>query len=180
MKRILTVLLSLFVVSVSLPAADLRHTIRSAEVKHDIPEKLLYAVIKIESGLNPKAINGIQNKGVATASFGLGQLTRQTAAAHCGLYSMPSLLNPNANIDCSAKVLQYQLRRYSGDVNRALAAYNWGTPCECNGKVFIQNLNGKNNTCATKAGKTLTCKIRGTFWNQKYVDKVMNAYLADL
>lgn len=93
-----------------------------AALNQGVDPSLLNAVVKVESDFNPNAINYT----APVKSYGLGQLTRDTAWAHCRL-PFEKIMKAKLNLECSAKVLAYQLKRYGGDVKKALSAYNAGT-----------------------------------------------------
>lgn len=102
--------------------------------KYNIPPVVFHSVILVESGYNPKAVN----LSAPVRSYGLTQLTRWTAHDRCGL-EFKDIMNPIQNIECGAKVLNYQWNRYQGDFNKAIAAYNTGTyfPNKANGYVKL-------------------------------------------
>ncbi len=119
------------------------------------------------------------------SSYGLGQLTIDTAIAHCRLAAW-EIHDVVKNVMCSAKVLRSQLDRYVSKDDRiawAVAAYNSGTPCVCDGAFYIKTLPSYNRatgqleledqTCFRKNGAPLTCghDEEGKFWNQEYIDK---------
>ncbi len=153
------------------------------KVEEDIklPEILLNSIIWQESSYRIKAVNSARNKGVAISSYGLGQLTLDTAKWHCGL-SKKEIFNPFKNIKCSGNVLKYQLKRYKGDIKKAVSAYNWGTPCICNGKNYYKIIGGIAKKCVQKRYNSklkkhyfrpIICNKKGQFFNQKYVDSVL-------
>jgi soluble lytic murein transglycosylase-like protein len=83
---------------------------------------LLAGVIHQESSFRPDALND----QAPVWSYGLGQLTIATADHHCKL-SEEEIFDVVKNLKCSAKVLAWQMKRYKGNVDKALSAYNAGT-----------------------------------------------------
>lgn len=93
-----------------------------AATANGIDPKLFAALVAVESTFKPNAINSTAR----IKSYGLSQLTIVTAKHHCKL-DESEIMDPKKNLFCGAKVLAHQLRRYKGDVNKALSAYNAGT-----------------------------------------------------
>jgi soluble lytic murein transglycosylase-like protein len=89
--------------------------IKQAAAKEGIDPTLVKAVARAESNLNPNAVSSAGAKGVM-------QLMDGTARE----LGVRDSFDPAQNIAGGAKYLKQLLNRYSGDVKRALAAYNAG------------------------------------------------------
>jgi soluble lytic murein transglycosylase-like protein len=93
---------------------DPKDLIRAAAERSGLPQKFVQSVAKAESGFDPKAVSP---KG----AIGVMQLMPATAEA---LGADPR--DPEQNIDAGTRLLRELLLKYSGDVAKALAAYNAG------------------------------------------------------
>lgn len=96
-----------------------------ASVTHqfDIPANLLSAVCFTESSYK---INAVHYSDGNTDSYGICQIKYETAQ-WLGFEGTPEdLMRPETNIYYAGKFLSYQLRRYHGNIHRALTAYNRG------------------------------------------------------
>lgn len=89
--------------------------IQQASRKYGIDEALIKAVIDTESSFNPNSVSSAGAKG-------LMQLMDGTAA---GL-GVSDPFDPVQNIDAGTRYLSYQIKRFNGQENMALAAYNAG------------------------------------------------------
>lgn len=91
----------------------------TAAESYNIPATLLLAVARGESDFDPKA----ESKSNA---HGIMQIQWPETAHHLGFKTIEELQNPCRNIKAGAKYLRELLDRYSGDVHKTLAAYNYG------------------------------------------------------
>jgi len=82
---------------------------------HGLEPELLQALVKVESGFNPRARSP---KG----AVGLGQLMPETAAR----FGVRDRFDPAQNLGGAAQYLRYLLTLFNGDKRLALAAYNAG------------------------------------------------------
>lgn len=82
---------------------------------YGVDYQLVKAVIRAESGYNPKAVS---RKG----AMGLMQLMPQTAS----LFDCENPFDPESNIRTGIKYLKYLMDYFNGKVDLAVAAYNAG------------------------------------------------------
>ncbi|MEZ9629163.1 membrane-bound lytic murein transglycosylase MltC [Vibrio breoganii] len=109
--------------------------VRRASQRYDIPEDLIYAIIKTESSFNPYAVSWAN-------AYGLMQVVPKTAGADVfklvkkkpGIPTPEYLFNPENNIDTGTAYFYILKNRYLKDVNNFLSleysmisAYNGGT-----------------------------------------------------
>jgi soluble lytic murein transglycosylase-like protein len=101
-----------------LAVPDLRpyaREVREAAERHGVPEALVSAVIRIESGFNR---NAVSRKGAR----GLMQLMPATAS----MLGVRDSFDPRQNIDGGVRHLRGLIDRFGNDLKLALAAYNAG------------------------------------------------------
>lgn len=113
-----------------------------------LPPDLLKSICYVESKHKTGAIH--YNDGTGH-SMGICQIKYQTAKTLGYKGPQYRLMEPKTNIYWAGKYLAKQLKRYDGDIAKAVAAYNAGT--------YRENPNGA----------TL---------NRKYVAKVFNVWVA--
>ena len=117
---------------------------------NDVPFLLVHALVQVESGGNPWAMRYepaffsryVQGKGhtvyapcsrateeqLRAFSFGLMQVMGQTVRelGFTGIY-LTELLDPATGLDWGCRYLKKQIKRYDGDLESAIAAYNAGS-----------------------------------------------------
>ena len=101
-----------------LPVPDLApytQEVREAAERHGVPEGLITAVIRVESGFNAQAVS---RKGAR----GLMQLMPGTAS----MLGVRDSFDPRQNIDGGVRHLRGLIDRFGNDLKLALAAYNAG------------------------------------------------------
>lgn len=96
-------------------SANLEQTIAKAARRYGVEAGLIKAIIKAESNFNPRAVSH-------AGAQGLMQLMPATAR---GL-GVSDPFNPEQNVLGGTRFLKGLLDRYNGDLDSALAAYNWG------------------------------------------------------
>jgi soluble lytic murein transglycosylase-like protein len=89
--------------------------LREVSARYNVDPALIRAVIETESNWNSSAIS---RKG----ALGLMQLVPGTARQ----LGVNNAFDPRQNLDGGVHYLQMLLQRYTGDLDRALAAYNAG------------------------------------------------------
>ncbi|MFW5908510.1 MAG: transglycosylase SLT domain-containing protein [Desulfosalsimonas sp.] len=83
--------------------------------KSGVRPELIKAVIRVESGFNQKAVSAKGARGLM-----------QVMPAHAGPYKSEDPFDPRQNITAGATYLGKLIKKYNGNLNLALAAYNAG------------------------------------------------------
>jgi hypothetical protein len=96
-------------------AACIEQLIDKAAQRYQVAPELIKAVIQAESSFNPKAVS-------PAGAQGLMQLMPATARE----LGVEDSFDPEQNIMGGTRYLRDLLRRYDGDLDSTLAAYNWG------------------------------------------------------
>jgi Transglycosylase SLT domain/Domain of unknown function (DUF4124) len=89
--------------------------IKDASVRYGVPERLVHAVIRVESAFNPRAVS-------VKGAQGLMQLMPETAS----MLGVRNSFDPQQNIDGGVRHLRGLIDRFGNDLPLALAAYNAG------------------------------------------------------
>lgn len=102
----------------------LAHVIVEASAAHRLDPELVMAVIEVESAGYSLAVSRV-------GALGLMQLLPSTGEEIAGKQGIPwkgpdTLFDPFVNVRLGTAYLRELADRYAGDVDLALAAYNWG------------------------------------------------------
>lgn len=95
--------------------SDMEAIFQEAAKKYNVDVRLLKAMGKVESGFNPKAVSSAGAKGVM-----------QLMPANCKEAGITDPFDPRQNIMGGAKEISGYLKKYHGNLDLALAAYNAG------------------------------------------------------
>jgi len=100
---------------VSGPAANIDQMVEQTANRFQVDPELIRAIIRVESGYDPKAVS---SKG----AMGLMQLVPATAQR----FGVANPFDPKQNLEGGVNYLKYLLGLFGGDLSLSLAAYNAG------------------------------------------------------
>jgi soluble lytic murein transglycosylase len=98
-----------------MPSGPVGEIVSQCASQFNLDEALIHAVIKAESGYNPRAVS---NKG----AMGIMQLIPETARD----MQVNDPFNPEENIRGGSRYLRLMLDEFGGNLDFAIAAYNAG------------------------------------------------------
>lgn len=105
----------------------------SVSMDLNLPTGLLNTLCRVESGLNPKALN-VHDGG--SPSYGVCQVKYQSAKLVGFKGSPKQLMDPKVNIDVAGRILSAQYKRY-GNWAKAVTAYNKGNSSSHGGSAYL-------------------------------------------
>jgi hypothetical protein len=95
--------------------ADIDQLVEQTASRYQVDPDLVHAIIRVESGYDPKAVS---NKG----AMGLMQLIPATAQR----FGVANPFDPKQNLEGGVNYLKHLLDLFGGDLSLSLAAYNAG------------------------------------------------------
>ena len=98
---------------------NLQRYIYEISADEDVPVSLVMAMIEHESRFNPEVVS-------STDDYGLMQINEINHEWLEEEYRCNDMLNPYQNVFSGIKIIGSYLKKYDGDINKALMAYNLG------------------------------------------------------
>lgn len=92
-------------------------------VQNELPPGLLKSLCYVESKHN---IHAIHHDDGGADSLGVCQIKYATAKEMGFKGTVKQLMEPRTNVKFAAKYLKHQIKRYHGNINKAVIAYNKG------------------------------------------------------
>lgn len=140
--------------------SDYTTQIQAAAAKYNVPAALIAGIVQVESGGDPNAVNLSAGDAARGGSYGLMQMSLETAEALGYTGDTSGLYDPATNIDLGTHYLADLLAQTNGDVAAAVSGYNAGLSS-------VRPGDGK------RTGDTGTdADLSTPFINQSYVDAV--------
>jgi soluble lytic murein transglycosylase-like protein len=99
----------------NVPSRTYSMDINAAAARYAVPERLIWAVIRAESGFDSRAVS-------RRGARGLMQLMPETAT----ILGVRDVFDPHENIDAGARHLRALIERFGHDIRLVIAAYNAG------------------------------------------------------
>jgi hypothetical protein len=121
---------------------------------YDVPVELLLAVAATESNWNPDARSHANAHGIM-------QIQWPGTAKHLGFERVAELYNPCLNIDAGARYLRELLDAHKGNIDRALAAYNYGPSRIAKSSAVPAGAKRYANTVTTHRERITTALTKG-------------------
>lgn len=134
-------------VQTSSNAGQFQGLISAKSKQYGVPATLINAIVQTESEFNPNAKSG-------AGAVGLMQLMPGTAKD----LKVADRANPEQNIDGGVRYIGQLLKRYNGDMNNALMAYNWGMG---NVDAYLKTGKGAKGQAIPKETTDYLRKIKG-------------------
>lgn len=97
------------------PPEKIQEVVDDMACKYELPAKLITAMIKVESGFNPRAVS-------PEGACGLMQLMPGTAR----MMGVKNVFEIRQNVEGGCRYMKQLMDQFDGDVELALAAYNAG------------------------------------------------------
>lgn len=107
--------------------------------KHNLDPKIFEGLVFAESSFRPKVVNLEGGASPDRRSVGLAQIQPRTAKWLGFQGTKQDLMNPKTNLDYAGKYLARQLKRYGGNYEKALSAYNAGRYIPAN-RAYVQKI----------------------------------------
>lgn len=150
--------------------------IRKHAARHDLDPFLVAAIIRQESCYNPKAVSCVRACGLMQVMPGTGKMI----AGQLGLkhYTQAHLYDADTNIQIGTAYLASLIKRYEGNIFRAIAAYNagptttrkWWLP---NTAVMPEEVVENITYRATR--QYVKCVLRNQYWYRTLYQDVSSA-----
>lgn len=99
-----------------------------------LPKGIMHAIATVESSNNPSAVHRNDGKG---DSLGLNQIKLSTARLMGFRGTRKQLMRASVNSLYAATYLKHQIKRYGGNLSKAVTAYNAGSTYSHGGSLYL-------------------------------------------